>query len=185
MLAEAIQSVAAQTLPPKRHLIAVDHGYIGPGRMLNQLTAAADTEWVSILGDDDLYDPDHLETLAAETDNGSIILSWCRFDGKDEPQYRGQFDPRLLLARMDSGMRGIFMFRKNVWDMLGGFHEGPMEDWDFLTRAVKAGIRFAPVHRETWTYRWHDVGGGNTSTIVGKLMAGERPDELYHLKNHL
>lgn len=185
MLAEACASVAAQTLQPKRHLVAVDYGYQGPGRMLNQLTEAADTEWVSILADDDLYDPDHLETLAAETGNGSIILSWCRFDGLDREQYRGEFDPRRLLARLDSGMRGIFMFRKNVWNMLGGFHEGPMEDWDFLVRAVQAGIRFAPVHRETWTYRWHDVGGGNLSNAITKLANGETPDELYHLAKHV
>jgi glycosyltransferase involved in cell wall biosynthesis len=180
LLGEAIQSVVAQTLPARRHLIAIDQHHVGPARLLNQMIDAAETEWVSILADDDLYDPDHLETLAAKADDGSIIMSWCRIEGRPDDQYRGEFDPRMLLARHDTGMRGCFMFKKNVWRMLDGFHDGHIQDWDFLARAVQMGIRFAPVYRETWTYRFH---GGNVSDVIGALARGETPGELYHLKH--
>jgi glycosyltransferase involved in cell wall biosynthesis len=185
MLAEAVESLRAQTLQPARHLVAFDYGNVGPGRLMNQLVDAADTEWVAILPDDDLYDPDHLATHAQHFHDGSIILSWSRIDGRDQQQYRGTFDPRMLAARQDTGMRGVFTFKKNVWRMLGGFRES-MEDWDFLNRAVGEGIRMYPVYRETWTYRFH--GGPadedtNTSTILAAVDAGENVATVHHLAN--
>lgn len=180
LLAEAVASLAAQTVQPYEHLVRLDSEFRGPGPLMNEMVAEAATEWVSILPDDDLYDPDHLETLLGEADNGSIVWSWCRMEGRDDPQYRGEFDPRLFLARRDTGIRGVFMFRKSVWQRLEGFADF-MEDWDFLHRAIQAGIRIAPVYRETWTYRIHDT---NTSHIVQALADGERPDEMYHLARH-
>lgn len=161
MLGEACASLAAQTLRPVAHHIAVDYERQGPGSMLNRLIAPLTTEWLSILPDDDLYDPDHLEALAKHVDEADIVLSWSRITGKDVPQYRGQFVPEHFFERRDTGMRGVFLFRRSLWEKLGGWRENvPLEDWDFLCRAVIAGARFCPVYRETWTYRFHE---GNRS----------------------
>lgn len=185
MLAEAIASVSAQTLPPFAHLVSVDHDHRGPGVMINRLVRAAETEWLSILADDDLYDPDHLETLHAVSADADIVLSWCRIEGspeRHESQHRGEFTAYDLKARTDTGMRGTFMFRKSLWEKLGGWPETPMDDWQFLINAIDTGARLVPVYRETWTYRWH---GGNLSEIIGALSRGEQPAQLYHLAHHL
>ncbi len=164
MLAEAIASVAAQTLQPAAHLIFVDTQRRGPGAAINRLAKAANTEWLSILADDDLYDPDHLETLMAHTDRADMVLSWSRFEGRgDYPQYRGEFHPYDLLNRQDTGMRGTFLFRRSLWERVGGWPTGPMDDWLFMVACVKAKARLVPVYRETWTYRWH---GSNLSLSV-------------------
>jgi hypothetical protein len=179
MLAEACASLAAQTLQPKAHLIHVDYEYLGPGTLLNRMIDSADTEFISILPDDDLYDPDHLEVLAGELDEADIALSWGRIVGKDEPQYRGKFVPSNFLLRKDTGMRGCFMFRKSLWEKLGGWQDCPLEDWDFLCRAEVHNARWAPVYRETWTYRFHDT---NCSRIYQAAIEGtELPKDLYHM----
>lgn len=184
MLGEACASVAAQTHQPASHLIAVDYRHKGPAVIINQLVRQAQTEWISILADDDLYDPDHLETLAKEAANADIVLSWSRIKGKVEKQYRGEFDPKNFLERRDTGMRGCFMFRKSLWEQLGGWGEdGALEDWDFLCRAYRVKARFVPVYRETWTYRFHDT---NCSHVYAAVANGTPlPEKLYHLERFL
>lgn len=156
MLAEACASVAAQTFRPAAHLVHVDYHQEGPGALINRMVAGSTSEWFSILADDDLYDPDHLETLAKHAPEADIVLSWSRIEGKDVEQYRGQFAPERFFDRRDTGMRGCFLFRRSLWEKLGGWRSVPGEDWDFLCRATIQSARFAPVYRETWTYRFHD-----------------------------
>jgi hypothetical protein len=163
MLAEAIRSVQAQTVLPAAHLIEVDYARKGPGPVINRLTARARTEWVAILADDDLFHPDHLEVLLAHSADADIVLSWSRLEGRPDPQYRGEFFPMDLLERRDTGMRGTFMFRRKLWDKLGGWPAGPIDDWQFLVNAIKARARLVPVYQETFTYRFH---GGNLSDLL-------------------
>jgi hypothetical protein len=155
MLAEACASVAAQTFPAAAHLIGVDYDRKGPATIINQLVTAASTEWLAILADDDLFDPDHLEILMGEKRHADMILSWCRIVGRETPQYRGEFTPYDLLQRRDTGMRGTFLFRKSLWERVGGWPPSPLEDWKFMAACVQAKARLVPVYRETWTYRLH------------------------------
>lgn len=183
MLAEAVQSVHNQTLQPAVHLIAVDLHRAGPGPLLNQLTAAARTEWVSILADDDLYDHDHLETLAKVADGADVVFSWGRITGSPErhsSQYRGEFSYEEFLRRHDSGLRGCFMFRKGMWAKVGGWHDEQAEDWNFLRRMILDGAHFKAVYKETWTYRFHD---SNASYDYQRLdETGERRGHLARFK---
>jgi hypothetical protein len=162
MLAEAVASVLAQTVQPAAHLIEVDYARKGPGPVLNRLIARARTEWVSILADDDLYDPDHLEVLLAHSADADIVLSWSRIEGRDDVQHRGEFHPYDLLRKQDTGMRGTFMLRRSLWKKLGGWPPSPADDWQFLMNAVRAKARLVPVYQETYTYRFH---GGNLSDL--------------------
>lgn len=176
MLAEAIQSVQAQTYRPRTHLIGVDSNNLGPGRIINQLCKTVETEWVSILADDDLYDPDYLEVLRRESKSADIVLAWPRYEGRNHDPYRGKWSVDRLRARKDTGMAGTFMFRHRLWVKLG-WPIGIADDWQFLLNAADQGARFSPVYEEKWTYRWH---GGNASTVVSELMAGRVPEKLYH-----
>lgn len=182
MLVEAVASLEAQTVAPYDHLVQVDDEFRGPGPTMNDLVARVETEWVSILPDDDLFDPDYLETMLSHTGRGAVVMSWCRMEGSDHQPYRGEWDPRRLLAKQDSGFCGVFLFKKSLWQRLGGF-AAILEDWDFLCRAIDAGTRFAPVYQENWTYRTHDR---NTSHVIAALADGVVPDgPLYHLGRHM
>jgi glycosyltransferase involved in cell wall biosynthesis len=181
MLAQAIASVDAQTYRPRAHLIGVDSNSLGPGRIINQLCKTVETEWVSILADDDLYDPDYLETMRAAGKDADIVLAWPRYEGRDFTPYRGEWDLERLRNRQDTGMAGTFMFRHALWQKIGWPHGIP-DDWRFLTDAAVEGARFQPVYEEKWTYRWH---GGNVSTVVSELAQGRVPEKLYHYARYL
>ena len=178
MVWEAEASVLAQTVGPVAHLLEVDSDLEGPGALMNRLIGRVDTTWFSVLPDDDLYDPDHLESLLAVCDDADIVFSWGRIpqhhlDGY--VPYRGLFSPELFLARQESGLTGCFMGRKSLWESVGGYIPGMLEDWDFLARAILGGARVVPVYRETWTYRMHP---GSQSALLHRTNMGDRPDEL-------
>jgi hypothetical protein len=185
MLAEAVHSVNRQTVLPAAHLISVDYHNHGPGPLLNQLIRAAETEWVSILADDDLYQETHLEHLSEASEDADIVYSWGQIAGSTSRaanQYRGPFDPDRLLNRQDSGLSGCFMVRKTMWDLVGGWRDEPTEDWGFLVRCLKAGARVRLVPKVTWIYRFH---GGNVSQVLVELANGREPRNLYHLATWL
>lgn len=186
-LEEAKACVDAQTTPPAEHIVWLDSVYRGPGASMNQLLERVNTDWFQVLPDDDLLDPDHIESLvyvANQLPEADIVFSWGRIEGDDErhaQQYRGEFDPRLLAERKDSGMRGLYMAKTELWRQ-HPYPDGPMEDWVFLIEAMKNGAMIAHLPRETWTYRFH---GDNVSCVITELIQGKRRENLYHLERFL
>ncbi|WP_160735630.1 glycosyltransferase [Altericroceibacterium endophyticum] len=51
-----------------------------------------------------------------------------------------------------------FLYRRKVDEVLHGYDEKlfGIEDYDFWLRAMQAGFRFRPIHRELYFYRRHD-----------------------------
>jgi hypothetical protein len=180
MLAEARASVQAQTLKPTIHAIGIDYGALGIGRMLNQLAAGVDVEWLARLDDDDVFKPNHLEVLASRVDDGDVIYTWCEIAPKtrngrtpDVPSVLGpagwipnqEFDAETLRER--NYIPATTLIRKSLWESIGGWslpgwgvHDSPQEpefaeDWDFWLRALDAGARFLCIPEVTWIYRYH------------------------------
>lgn len=150
LLAEAILSVNAQTLPPVEHLIGVDHGREGSAALRNRLAAAARGEWVAFLDDDDVLHPHHLETLAVAAD-ADVVYS--RPDGYDPVQ---PFDPDRL--RAGNFIPVTVLARRELFLEAGGFDEAAphgWEDWGAWLRMLDHGARFRFVDEVTWTYRLH------------------------------
>ena len=173
LLAEACASVAGQTAAPRAHLVGIDHARAGPARTRNALLAAASTEWVAFLDDDDVLDPDHLESLlaAAEAEKADLVYSYFRVEGRpwenpnrgfDEADLRvGNYIPVTVLAR-----------RRAVLDA-GGFAIGePLEDWVLWIWMLNGGAKFACLPRETWTYRWRPREAMDNRTY--RVEVGER-----------
>ncbi len=160
LLAEAARSVTAQALAPRDHLIGVDLHRRGPAEIRNRLTRAADTDWVAFLDDDDLLDPNHLEVLAAHTDDADVVYPWCRLDPPDaigDQFYNNHFDRDALRDR------GIFpvtvLARRDALLAAGGFRPTDRyEDWGLWNRMADRDARFRCVPEPTWTYRFHSAG---------------------------
>jgi GT2 family glycosyltransferase len=156
--AEAAASVAAQTLQPITHLVAIDHERAGPARILNRLLPAciaAGAEWIAQLADDDLLDPHHLATLATAAATADIIYPYCRVTGRNwNPN--APFDADRL--RRENYIPATTIIRTSLCETLNGWREDAahgFEDWDFWVRALDAGARFACIPQVTWTYRFH------------------------------
>jgi glycosyltransferase involved in cell wall biosynthesis len=151
LLVEALAAVAAQTVPCA-HLVGVDQGH-GVADVRTQLVEAARTEWVAFLDDDDLIDPDHLETLLAHAGDADVVIPHCRFDGPPLPAgyYNRPYD-RGELRRHGIFPLTVLARRQAVLDA-GGFRDDKYEDWSLWNRMADQGARFVVVPKETWTYR--------------------------------
>lgn len=160
MLADAMRSVAHQTLRPAVHTIAIDYYGFGPAAVRNDLLEGVLTPWVAFLDDDDILDPNHLEVLATTVDLNTVdvVISHCRFIGESiPPKYCNRpFDREALR------IHGIFPItvlarRKAILDA-GGFGDERYEDWALWNRIADNGGRFHVIPQVTWTYR---LGHGN------------------------
>jgi glycosyltransferase involved in cell wall biosynthesis len=158
-LAECIQSIAAQTVPVV-HLIRADVDRVGPAVIRSELLDEARTDLVAFCDDDDLLDPDHVDTLtrAIDATGAELAWSWHRTTGESPartPRPRGVAE---AVAMMRAGRNVIpvtVVARRQAILDAGAFQ--PMdrfEDYALWLRMLDLGHRFAYVKRETWTYRF-------------------------------
>lgn len=185
LLADAISSVAAQTLPAHRHLVAVDLQREGSAAVRNQLAASAyDCEWLAFLDDDDVLYPHHLERLVAagEAQAADLVYPWCDVEGRSD----GWNPSRLFDA--DALRQGNYvpitcLVSRRTFDRMGGFRQYEQwspemqsfdgggfrghEDWDLWLRMLDAGCTFVCVPERTWRYRLHP----GSKTVVGERAA--------------
>jgi glycosyltransferase involved in cell wall biosynthesis len=158
MLAETIESVNAQTLAPVCHLIGIDHERIGCARNQTLLSFEAierGCEWIALLADDDLFYPNHLEVLHAQSEFADVVYSWCDVEGRDwNPN--SLYDPARL--RTENYMPSTTLIRASLIHALKGWKADALhghEDHDFWKRAQDVGARFVCDPTVTWKYRFH------------------------------
>jgi glycosyltransferase involved in cell wall biosynthesis len=152
LLAECRASVLAQTVPVE-HLVMEDVGREGPQVVRNRLSMLSESEWLLPLDDDDLLDPDCVETLLAYADDADVVYPFCRVEGRDD------FYVVNKLWSERSLMLGNFipvtaLIRRDLFDLLGGYRRVQLEDWDFWKRAALHGARFVCCPEVLWTYRF-------------------------------
>lgn len=151
MLAEAAASVEAQTLPAKRHLVYRDVSGRGLRWAMNVLWPQVKTPWLQWLADDDILYPDHLEKVAALTDEADIIHTWCDVQGRKDflPNYHSPEDCGYWLP-------ATALMRTSLVREVGGWS---MTDWPedhfFWVKAKEHGARFKILPEVTWLYRFH------------------------------
>lgn len=168
LLARAINSVGAQTLPAHAISVAIDNDREGAGPTRTRALFGARTEWVAFLDDDDRIKEKHLETLwnLARDTNADVVWSWFEVIGGTDPleEFRGrQWDPD------NPHMFPIVtMMRTELAWETGGFLEvhpsGDIsgEDHPFYLKCSQLGGKFAHTPEITWEW-YHNTG--NTSGL--------------------
>lgn len=173
MLAEAVESVRAQTFADWEHVIvddgstsvrpiegitvvAVDHCGLGPAR--NAGLTRARGQAVALLDDDDLWQPHHLATVwdVMQQTGADVVYADCEEVGRRDG-YRTvvqDFDAALL-EQSNFICVPATLVRTEALRAVGGFAEGPLEDWETWKRMSRAGHRFVHVRQVTVTYRFH------------------------------
>ena len=163
-LAEACASVAAQTVPPVAHLVGIDHARNGPERIRNALVAAAGSEWVAFLDDDDVLYPHHVERLLAASADIDVVYPYCDVAGRGGWSPNQGFDASAL--RQYNFIPVTALVRRSSFLAVGGFSEQthPVEDWHLWRRMLDDGARFRCVPERTWLYRF----GADNATLIGR-----------------
>lgn len=164
LLAEAAVSVDQQTVGVTHHII-MDICGSGPAELRNLVLERVESDWVAFLDDDDLLDPDHIETLAGAINDqdADLAFSWYRSQGAPETERVHEWDD-YALGVMLSGRNlipvTVLARRQAILDAGGFNYEDRYEDHQLWLRMLRNGCRFAVVPRETWTYRM--LGGNRT-----------------------
>jgi glycosyltransferase involved in cell wall biosynthesis len=152
------------------------------------------TPLVALVDADDLWLPDHLETLLAvyRRDAGIIVareLLWIRGTGlapasgpeREVPPPKRQL--RMLL-RSDFLPIGALFARADL-EAAGGFRNFMTEDWDLWIRMVRRGVRVIRAAHPTYVYRIHRASSSfgvkyashNVATIERALGEAESDAE--------
>ena len=164
MLAEAVLSVAHQTLPAASISIATDTEHMGAWHTRQRAVDAVKTKWIALLDDDDLFKPVHLEHLRACAEETSADYCFSYFDLSITPDILGYFgrvfDPKnpthttmTILVRTELAQSVRFTPREP-------HHEVGGEDWRFTLCCVAAGAKIVHLPEQTWLWRHH---ASNTS----------------------
>ena len=150
LLEECKASVLAQTLPAF-HAIEVDVNLEGPAIVRNRIVASLDPsyDWIAPVDDDDIIYRDHLQLLAAQSENADVVYSPPSKYGSGSIH---AFNAKELPGRNHIGMTSLV--RRSMFEKVNGFWDkARFEDWDLWLRILKAGGRFVYVPTATWEYR--------------------------------
>lgn len=153
MLAEARASVAALD-GDVEHLVGIDGDRQGAGPVLNRLLSVATGEWVMVLDDDDLLDPDHLATVLPHVHQADVLYTLPRVEGGDFTQYHEPFSGAAL-ERGHNCVSHTALMRTDLVRDVGGWSVLRWFDLDLFRRLHRAGASFLQIPTVTWTYRLH------------------------------
>lgn len=168
MLARALDSVLHQTCAPDALSIVLDHDRAGAAVTRTRAVAAARTEWVALLDDDDMLYPRHIEQLltCADETGADYVFSYFDVVGGADPlgTFGRPFDPAAPHQTTTTVLVKTDLAQTVGWDpvddelLVDGQRAG--EDWRFTLGCVAKGARIVHHPERTWAWiHWH----GNTS----------------------
>ena len=178
---ETIQSVRKQTLQ-RIEIIVVDDGSTDPltKKVLKKLeiqkdlsviyqenmkTAAARNngikashgKYICCLDADDLLEPTYIEKCVTkmEIENLDVCGSWIRLFGNSKDLW---ITHDLDIEEIINENRGLgsSLFRKEIWEKVGGYKNIGYEDWEFWISVAEFGGRGRMVEEPLFLYRRHE-----------------------------
>jgi glycosyltransferase involved in cell wall biosynthesis len=153
----------------------------GPAAARNAALAAARGEFIALLDGDDVWEPRFLERQLAifearpdvdlVTGNGRFLGGpWHGTPARPWPDPR----PPITLATIIADEQAVYVmtvFRRRVFECIGGFDEGIQtnEDFEFWLRAAIAGFRF---ERNAEPLSWYRRRDGSLSSDAVRMLRG-------------
>jgi glycosyltransferase involved in cell wall biosynthesis len=154
----------------------------GAPSAINKGISVATGKYIAILNDDDMFASNHLRTavlnLRSYENDFFIGTAECfGYGPKLHTMENHIFQSKVVIKERGLGMSlfninwststSSFVFKRNLVDRLGGFHNFSMcHDLDFLLRGLLvAGMRVGVSESPTWHYRCHGSNSGSRISI--------------------
>jgi hypothetical protein len=137
-------------------------------------------EYILPLDSDDWIHKDFLKyTLMVGAD---IVSTGQRQFGDQNDVYIPKMEPSYEDFKRGNQINCCSLYKKKVWETVGGYDHKTLEDWWFWLKATKAGFKVKVVQYPLFFYRIHD--GSMLQKIqqdhkeIGKLMVKELENRL-------
>lgn len=186
LLRRALESVAAQTVPPFDTIVLNDVERRGAHVARNEALKLVQTDWVAWLDDDDEFLPNHLKVLVrgANKSKADLIFSYAEFVNGRDPlacMQHGKLVPEPLNVpfgpEQEYWMRihgnfipVTYLVRADAVRKVGGFpapysfqamNSRDCEDFGLILALLDAGYKFHHVCGvRTWRYHFHETNTG-------------------------
>lgn len=179
MLADALASVEAQTLPPAAVIVQEDTDHAGAAATRQRAQDRVETEYTAPLDDDDVLYPQHLQRLAAVAGKtgADLVFSWYDMRGGADPMPEafGRDWDAYLAEHGPYQFPVTFLARTDAIRAAGGWApmpEGqrlaaqPGEDWRLCLALVELGAKIVHLPERTWIWVHH---GANASGLPNRI----------------
>lgn len=121
-------------------------------------------EWILILDVDNKLTPEYLQKTVGK---GDIVATHLQFFGDSNGKFTPG-EPTLEAFQSGNQIDANALFKKSVWDTIGGYDENMKdgwEDYDFWYRCMKAGYKITVIPEPIMLYRKH---GETLAALAGK-----------------
>jgi glycosyltransferase involved in cell wall biosynthesis/predicted Zn-dependent protease len=168
-----------------------------PATSRNRGISEASGTFILPLDADDKLHPSCLELLAKALDeNTSCSIAYCdtvRFGDENIAYANHDWNPALLLAH--NYLNYCSLYRKELWEITGGYKNCGYEDWEFWINAVEHGFSAVRVPHALFYYRVKSSGKlsldqlrdyENSAAIMllhPKLYSGEQLEQAERVIN--
>jgi hypothetical protein len=137
---------------------------VGPGPARHRAILATDACLLALLDADDLWFPDHLETMAAAYERARGLVTarefaWIQGRGIDLARRRAKppiptGPEEQLAALLQHNYVSFGFFPRTLYEQVGGFRDFPVgEDWDLWIRMLRSGARLTEASHPTALHR--------------------------------
>ena len=130
-------------------------------------------EWIVCLDADDKLKPTYIEECLQVADADIISTAMQEF-GDSKKVHTFKYDPSYWDFCYANQIHCASLFRKSVWETVGGFDtelHSVYDDWEFWVNATKHGFEVKTIKKPLFLYRKHGV------SMISQAV--ERHDELY------
>lgn len=132
---------------------------------------AAKGKWILTLDSDDKIDPTYIQKAIGLNDIVSCDL--ITFGDENQKWDSPNTFPTLDQEIMDNQIHCCSLYKKEIWDKIGGYDENMKlgyEDWDFWIRAMIAGYKIQVLREPLFFYRKHGISMVNGSRQNHKII---------------
>jgi glycosyltransferase involved in cell wall biosynthesis len=163
MLAEAVESIKAQTVPVEYAIVC---GHNSVADRLNGALEKSTCDAFVVLSDDDRLAPDFIEKTVEKLDGVDIVYTDCMIFGRREckahalGEWTKQNIDRNTVPLITS------LCRKSAWEKAGKFQQTWFFDWDFWWRCFYTGATAFWLKEHLWFYRDHEEQGSNSEDLA-------------------